>query len=225
MLDEETRGRRVQSDAVVEHLEAEIIAGRIAPGTKLDETSIAQRFGLSRTPIREALHALCGRALAERVPYKGVLVATLSPERIDQMFEAMAEMEATCGRLASQRMTRSERARLEAMHRNMYALAESGDFTTYEAINSDFHSLIMAGSHNLDLVALAETMRLKLRPFRKYQLQDLGRLKRSCQEHQDIVDALLDQDAQRTGVALRRHLVSAAQEFLMRRTAEQTHER
>ncbi|WP_417583148.1 GntR family transcriptional regulator [Pelagibacterium sp.] len=222
MLDDLTEGRRVQSDTVVEQLEAEIISGRIEPGTRLDENSLAQRFGLSRTPVREALHALCGRALAERVPYKGVLVASLSPERIDQMFEAMAEMEATCGRLASQRMTMSERAKLEAMHRNMNVLAERGDFAAYEAVNSEFHSLIMAGSHNIDLVALADSMRLKLRPFRRYQLQDQGRLKRSCQEHQDIVDALLDQDAQRAGTALRRHLVSAAQEFLMRRNGQPT---
>lgn len=225
MLDDVTRSRRVQSDILVEQLEADIISGRIEPGTRLDENSLAQRFGLSRTPVREALHALCGRSLAERVPYKGVLVAALSPERIDQMFEAMAEMEATCGRLASQRMTMSERARLEAMHRDMNALAEDGDFNAYESVNSDFHSLIMAGSHNLDLVALADAMRLKLRPFRKYQLQDQGRLRRSCQEHQDIIDALLDQDAQRAGTALRRHLVSAAQEFLMRRSAEQANER
>lgn len=222
MLEDVTKGRRVQSDIVLEQLEAEIISGRIEAGAKLDENSIAQRFGLSRTPVREALHALCGRSLAERVPYRGVLVATLSPQRIDQMFEAMAEMEATCGRLASQRMTMSERARLEAMHRDMETLAQAGDFTAYERINSDFHSLIMEGSHNLDLVALADTMRLKLRPFRKFQLQDRGRLKRSCEEHQDIVDALLDQDAQRTGIALRRHLVSAAQEFLMRRSVEQS---
>ncbi|WP_245958362.1 GntR family transcriptional regulator [Pelagibacterium sediminicola] len=212
--------RRMQSEIVLEGLEAEIIAGIIPPGTRLDETGIGDRFGVSRTPVREALHALCARSLAERVPYKGVLVLALSPEHIDQMFEAMAEMEATCGRLASQRMTMSERAELETMHREMNALADAGDYETYEGVNSRFHTLIVAGCHNKDLVALAESMRAKLRPFRKYQLHDRGRISRSCAEHQDIVDALLDQDAQRAGTALRRHLVSAAQEFLLRRKGE-----
>tara|TARA_R110002124_G_scaffold133942_7_gene296520 strand:+ start:5472 stop:6182 length:711 start_codon:yes stop_codon:yes gene_type:complete len=217
MLDRPGEARQVHSHVVAEELEEEIIAGRIAAGSRLDETSIAARFGISRTPVREALHILCGRSLAERVPYKGVLVAQISEERIDQMFEAMAEIEATCGRLSSQRMTMSERAELERMHRQMNELAEAEDHSGYDATNTAFHSLLFQGCHNSDLVGIAQTLRLKLAPFRKYQLKDTGRLKRSCQEHQQIVDAILDQDARAAEIALRRHLVSAAQEVMIRR--------
>jgi len=209
--------RKVHSHVVAEELEEEIIAGIIPAGSRLDETSIAERFGISRTPVREALHILCGRSLAERVPYKGVLVVQISAERIDQMFEAMAEMEATCGRLSSQRMTMSERAELERLHQQMNALAEAGDHGRYDTANAAFHELLFQGSHNSDLAAMAQALRVKLAPFRKYQLKDTGRLKRSCIEHQQIVDAILDQDGRAAETALRRHLVSAAQEVLIRR--------
>lgn len=209
--------RKVHSHVVAEELEEEIIAGIIPAGSRLDESSIAERFGISRTPVREALHMLCARSLTERVPYKGVLVVQISDERIDQMFEAMAEMEATCGRLSSQRMTMGERAELERLHQTMNALAEAGDHGGYHSANSAFHELLFQGSHNSDLLAMAQTLRIKLAPFRKYQLKDTGRLKRSCLEHQQIVDAILDQDGRAAESALRRHLVSAAQEVLIRR--------
>jgi DNA-binding GntR family transcriptional regulator len=209
--------RKVRSAVIAEALEEEIITGQIAGGVRLDETSIAARFEVSRTPVREALHILCGRSLAEQVPYRGVLVLQISTERIDQMFEAMAEMEVICARLSSQRMTMSERAELVEMHRHMNELADLGEYSAYDATNTKFHSLLFQGSRNSDLVQVAEILRLKLAPFRKYQLKDAGRLKRSCSEHQQIVDAILDQDARAVESALRRHLVSAAQEVIAKR--------
>lgn len=209
--------RKVRSAVIADTLEEEIITGRIAGGVRLDESSIAMRFEVSRTPVREALHILCGRSLAEQVPYRGVIVIQISTERIDQMFEAMAEMEVICGRLSSQRMTMSERAELVEMHAHMNELAELGEYSAYDAINTKFHSLLFQGSRNSDLVSVAEILRLKLAPFRKYQLKDAGRLKRSCNEHRQIVDAILDQDAKAAESALRRHLVSAAQEVITRR--------
>ncbi|UIY32021.1 FCD domain-containing protein (plasmid) [Neorhizobium galegae] len=103
----------------------------------------------------------------------------------------------------------------------MNALAEEGDHAGYNEINTRFHSLLFQGSHNSDLIAAAQTLRLKLAPFRKYQLKDKGRLKRSCSEHQQIVDAILDQDAKAVENALRRHLVSAAQEVLVKRQRQE----
>jgi DNA-binding GntR family transcriptional regulator len=221
MLDKPVVTKKSRSDLIVEQLEEAVINGDIPSGSRLDEASIAAQFGVSRTPVREALHILCGRGLAEREPYKGVVVTQISAERIGEMFEAMAELEATCGRLASHRMTMSERARLESLHRDMNALAEAGDHAAYNETNTQFHNLLFEGSHNSDLLSAAQTMRLKLAPFRKYQLKDSGRLKRSCREHQQIVDAILDQDAKGAESALRRHLVSAAQEVLLKRQRQE----
>ncbi|HEV7256660.1 MAG TPA: GntR family transcriptional regulator [Bosea sp. (in: a-proteobacteria)] len=217
MPDTLAAARKSRGDSIAEHLEEAVINGTIPAGARLDEASIALQFGVSRTPVREALHILCGRGLAEREPYKGVVVTPISPERIDEMFEAMAELEATCGRLASHRMTMRERAELEGLHRRMNALADEGDLDGYHELNTQFHSLLFQGSHNSDLIAAAQTLRLKLASFRRFQLKDRGRVGRSCLEHQQIVDAILDQDAKAAENALRRHLVSAAQEVLVRR--------
>lgn len=217
MLETAAPGRKSRSDFIAEQLEEAVINGAIPAGSRLDEASIAAQFGVSRTPVREALHILCGRGLAAREPYKGVVVTQISAQRIDEMFEAMAELEATCGRLASHRMMMSERAELESIHHEMNALAEEGEHAAYNELNTRFHDLLFQGSHNSDLIAAAQTLRLKLAPFRKYQLKDKGRLKRSCSEHQQIVDAILNQDPKAAENALRRHLVSAAQEVLIKR--------
>lgn len=216
-LDTPAPSKKSRSDFVAEQLEEAVINGAIPAGSRLDEASIAAQFGVSRTPVREALHILCGRGFAEREPYKGVVVTQISARRIDEMFEAMAELEAVCGRLSAHRMTMSERAELESLHRDMNALAEEGDHAGYNEVNTRFHNLLFQGSHNSDLVAVAQTLRLKLAPFRKYQLKDKGRLKRSCAEHQQIVDAILNQDPKTAENVLRRHLVSAAQEVLLKR--------
>jgi DNA-binding GntR family transcriptional regulator len=216
-----TTVRKARSDVIADQLEEAVITGEIPAGSRLDENSLAIQFKVSRTPVREALHILCGRGLAEREPFKGVVVTQISAERIDEMFEAMAELEAICGRLSSQRMTMRERAELQVMHREMNALAEEGDPVGYNEVNTEFHSLLFQGSHNSDLIAAAQTLRLKLAPFRRYQLKDVGRLKRSCSEHQQIVHAILDQDSRAAENALRRHLVSAAQEVLVKRQGHQ----
>jgi len=211
-----TAPRQLQSTVIAAQLEAEIVAGDLAAGSKLDEQSLVQRFGVSRTPIREALHELVARSLAERAPFRGVVVANITRDRIEQMFEAMGEIEALCGRFAAERMTIGERGDLEELHLSMAKMAQAGDFSAYEAANSEFHQRIFDATHNRDMIDLANALRLKLAPFRKSQLQNQERMTRSNEEHEAIVSALLDRDPKRTENALRRHLVSAAREVLSR---------
>lgn len=208
--------RELHSTAIAQQLEGEIVSGALEAGSKLDEQSLTRRFGVSRTPIREALHVLVARSLAERVPYRGVLVVDITRDRVEQMFEAMGEIEALCGRFAAERMTIGERGELEDLHQRMGLLAENGASEAYEAANSEFHQRIFASTHNVDLIELANTLRLKLAPFRKSQLKSLSRMARSNEEHAAIVSALLERDPKRAEKALRRHLVSAAREVLSR---------
>src|SRR3979409_138523 len=87
----------------------EIVRGVLAPGSALDETDIARRFGVSRTPVREALRQLVASGLVEARAHRGAVVAQPSLERLTGMFEAMAELEALCAGLAAERMTAAER--------------------------------------------------------------------------------------------------------------------
>ncbi|MDX1779824.1 MAG: GntR family transcriptional regulator [Thalassovita sp.] len=208
--------RELHSTVIAAELETEIVTGKIGAGSRLDEQSLTRRFGVSRTPVREALHALVARSLAERLPYRGVVVLDITRQRIEQMFEAMGEVEALCGRFAAERMTIGERGQLEELHKTMTGISTSGDAAGYEAANTEFHAMIYAGTRNEDVEGLAETLRLKLAPFRKTQLKSLGRMSRSNEEHSEIVTAILEKDTQAAERALRRHLVSAAREVLSR---------
>lgn len=198
-------------------LEAGIVLGQLDAGSRLDEVALAKCFGVSRTPVREALQIVVSRALAVRVPYKGVIVSDTSPERLDRLFEAMGEIEALCGRFAAQRMTMEERATLLNQHEAMAQLARLGKAEAYDAANTRFHQLIYTGSHNADFAEIAEAMRLKLSPYSRSQLDDFRRIAQSHAEHAQIVEAIVERDGQAAEKLLRCHLVSAAQAMLDKR--------
>ncbi|WP_273506196.1 GntR family transcriptional regulator [Fulvimarina manganoxydans] len=206
--------RAVHSDLIAECLETEIVDGTLSAGAKLDETAIAERFGVSRTPVREAFLILVSRSLAERVPYRGVVVCDLSPERIEEMFEAMGEIEGLCGRLAAGRMSPSERAALSKLHGSMCELAAAGRFEDYERANGELHEMIHLGTHNSDLIDIAHGMRVKLAPFRRSQLLNRERAEQSNAEHEAIVEAIVERDAITAERRLRLHLIRSAQTYI-----------
>src|SRR5215831_3572190 len=107
----------------------EIVRGALAPGAPLDETDIARRFNVSRTPVREALRQLAVSGLVEARAHRGAVVARPTIERLTGMFEAMAELEALCAGLAAERMTLATRVRVQpfrrAQFRNLGRLAKS----------------------------------------------------------------------------------------------------
>jgi DNA-binding GntR family transcriptional regulator len=99
-----------------EQIEEMIAVGELKPGQHLDETELATRFGVSRTPIRETLIQLASMGLVVIRPRRGAIVAELGPQQLVEMFEVMSELEATCGRLAARRMTPAEQQALLAAH-------------------------------------------------------------------------------------------------------------
>jgi DNA-binding GntR family transcriptional regulator len=211
---QKTKSKNVHSATVAEQLEAEIVAGLLTPGTKLDEKSLTQRFNVSRTPIREALQIICSRSLAERQPFRGVVVTDVSVERIKSMFEAMAEMEAICGGFAAERMTEAELASLEGHHNQMELLVSQDSFDQYEECNTAFHSVIFDGAHNDDIKILAHDIRLKLAPFRKTQIGAKERLVKSNEDHAMIVSLLKTGNKSGVQEALRQHMGSALKAVL-----------
>ena len=122
--------------------------GALAPGTALDETELARRFAVSRTPVREAIRQLAASGLVETRAHRAAVVARPTPERLTGMFEVMAELEALCAGLAAERMTGAERRELEAAHEELRALIHIGDPQRFHEVNEAFHGAIYAGAHN-----------------------------------------------------------------------------
>lgn len=183
-----------------------ILNGALKPGLRLDEIGLARQHGVSRTPVREALRQLMQSGLIDMRPRKGAVVSKATPVEIESLFVAMAEMEATCARLAAMSMTPIERRRLQARHEAMMALATAGDLDAYSDANVAFHSAIYAGAHNAPIAEFALGLRRRVGPFRRAQFQVEGRLLRSNQEHDAVVRAILSGDAAGAHAAMLHHV-------------------
>src|ERR1044071_5204883 len=103
-------------DQMVRAIADRIVTGVLRPGEKLDEISLASRFEVSRTPVREALGHLSAMGLVDRRPNRGAIVAVVTQDHLTSMFESMAELEAICARFSAERMTTAERRKLEQEH-------------------------------------------------------------------------------------------------------------
>lgn len=183
------------AETLAEAIADGILKGTLPPGERLDEMRLAEQHGVSRTPVREALRQLAMSGLIEMRPRKGAIVTRVTPELLESLFVAMAEMEATCARLAAMSMTPIERRRLQARHEKMMALAAAGDIEAYSDANVAFHSSIYAGAHNAPLAEYALALRRRVGPFRRAQFQIEGRLTRSNKEHDAVVRAIVSGDA------------------------------
>jgi len=183
-----------------------ILNGSLSPGLRLDEIGLAQQHGVSRTPVREALRQLAMSGLIDMRPRKGAVVSKATPDQVESLFVAMAEMEATCARLAAMSMTPIERRRLQARHEAMMALATAGDQDAYSDANFAFHAAIYAGCHNAPLADFAMSLRRRVGPFRRAQFQVEGRLMRSNQEHDAVVRAIVSGDAAGAHAAMLHHV-------------------
>ena len=201
------------ADRLREDLESEIATGDLPQGTRLDETSLARRFGVSRTPVREALTALASAGLVEARPRQGAVVAALPLERLIQMFEVMAELEALCARLAARRMTGDDRAELGVALDACRAEADPARPNAYYDANLRFHEAVYAGSHNAYLAEQTRTLRNRLQPYRRTQLTGPGRIATSLAEHVEIVNAIDAGDAISAEGAMRRHVTIQGDTF------------
>ena len=144
--------------------------------------------------------------LIDMRPRKGAVVSKATPAEVESLFVAMAEMEATCARLAAMSMTPVERRRLQARHEAMIALAKARNTGAYSDANVAFHSAIYAGTHNAPLAEFTLGLRRRVGPFRRAQFQVAGRLVRSTQEHDAVVKAILGGDPAGAHAAMLHHV-------------------
>ena len=184
----------VRSGELRRILEQEIVTGVIAPGYKLDEVSLASRFDVSRTPVREALHQLSMMGLVEIKPRRGAFVRKVGLKELVEMFEIMAALEGMCGRLAAERMTDAERLGLVSLHLDSKSHVDAEDFDGYYQANVVFHEAIYVGSHNEYLSSQTKALRNRLAPYRRLQLRRANRLKNSFVEHGEIADSIKQHD-------------------------------
>jgi len=202
--------RELLSDQIRNALTDEIASGHLPAGTALDEQQLADRFGASRTPVREALRQLAAGGVIEMRPRRGAVVTPMTAERIMDMFETTAEIEALCTRLAANRMTPLELSHLLELHEASKAFVDRSDLDAYDNFNREFHEAIYAATHNAFLAEQARAIRVRLRAFRRTQLRESGRIGRSREEHEGILTAIAQGNGEEAGRRMRAHMLNAA---------------
>ena len=191
----------------------EIVRGQLAPGSALDEIELARRFGVSRTPVREAIRMLAASGLVEVRAHRAAVVARPGHETLIGMFEVMAELESLCAGYAAERMTAAERRAMEDVHEELRVLIQSGDPQRYHEVNEAFHGTIYSGAHNAYLAELTLMTRARVRPFRRAQFRILGRLAKSHEEHDRVVQAILRGDRAGAAAAMQSHIITVRDEY------------
>jgi DNA-binding GntR family transcriptional regulator len=195
-----------QADRLADAIADAVLSGEFEPGFRLDEGMLAERYGVSRTPVREALRQLASTGLIRVKPRRGATVAKATSAEIEMLFGAMAEIEATCARLAAMSMTPFERRRLQNLQDGMGAIVERDDREAYATANVGFHTQIYLGAHNEVLADIALGLRRRVAPYRRAQFRTDGRLSRSHAEHAVVVKALLACDAPAAHAAMFHHM-------------------
>jgi DNA-binding GntR family transcriptional regulator len=191
----------------------EIVRGVLRPGSPLDETEMANRFNVSRTPVREAIRLLSASGLVQVRAHRAAVVAKPDAQQLAGMFEAMAELEALCAGFAAERMTGFERRNLEEIHEQLRALIQRGDPQYYHEVNETFHASIYAGAHNEYLAEMTLSTRARVRPFRRAQFRILGRLAKSHVEHDRVVMAILRGERAGAASAMHAHILTVRDEY------------
>lgn len=204
---------RRTAETLREALENDIAMGRFRPGERLDEVSLATRFAVSRTPIREALIELSATGLIEIRPRRGAFVVEIGVARLIEMFEVMAELEGMCGRLAARRMTAEDETLLVRAHEACITAAESADPDDYYHRNQAFHDAIYASCHNGFLAEQSRILHDRLKAYRRLQLRVRNRVQSSLAEHQAIVDAIRSGDSDTAEALLRTHILIQGERF------------
>lgn len=171
-------------------LQDEIESGLILPGSQLDERTLAERFQVSRTPVREALQQLSACNLIHTAPRQGITVSRLSISRIRAIMESIGELEAICAKLAARRIDNGLHQQLEIALQSCQDAAFEGGQTEYSTANTAFHEVIYTGSHNPYLADLIRTARRQIHCYRLRDFVTNAQINQSLIDHRKIARAI-----------------------------------
>lgn len=198
--------RRPLHEALAERLRQMIVEGAIEPGARIDERGLCERFGVSRTPLREAIKVLGREGYVTLVPNRGASAAALTERDLEEAFPIMGALEALAGEMAAAHATGEEIAAIRALHEEMRARHRAGDRPAYFALNERIHLAIAAASGNATLEAMQRSLDGRVRRGRYQANVSPARWDQAMAEHERIMEALADRDGPGLGAILRLHL-------------------
>ena len=194
------------AESLRQQLEGAIAAGHLEPGSRLDEQEIAQRFGVSRTPVREAFRLMAANNLVELRGRQGATVRAIKAEALIEMFQVMAELEGLCARLAARRVSQVWGNEISNIHQRLVAASETGDIDVFYDVNQEFHEAIYEASRSAFLADQTRKLRNQVAAYRRRVTRMPNRIADTVREHEAIMQAILAHDPERAHCTMRDHV-------------------
>jgi DNA-binding GntR family transcriptional regulator len=204
----ETIERRSLHGELVERLRALITVGELVNGQKVPERALCERFGVSRTPLREALKVLASEGVVTLRPNRGAVVNGLTVEDLTQAFPVMGALEALSGEIACRMITDAELAKIRAAHETMVVHWRRGELQAYFALNRAIHEAILEATHNDVLIQAYRNISRRIMAARYMANKSPKRWAEAVKEHEEMLDALERRDGRTLSRILKSHLAN-----------------
>ena len=182
-------------ERILETIRDAIMSGALKPGEKVAEPELATRFGISRTPIREAFRQLESEGYLTVIPRKGALVAYFSAKDVEEFYALKSILEGYAARKACSRLSTREINKLEAINEKLREIADEGDVRHFFKVHNSFHDLFIRGAGNEKLHEMIAALLKKFQRLRLASLSKPGRMRISVEEHEKIIEAFRSRDA------------------------------
>jgi len=202
--------RRSLHDELVVLVRDMILDGELVPGQKISEQALCARFGVSRTPLREALKVLAAEGVIELLPNRGATVARITSEAIEELFPIMAALEALAGEQACRRIDEAGMARIRALHEEMMACYRRGEKAGYANLNRAIHEALFEIAGNATLTQIYNSLMVRIHSIRFFAKRSAARWRASVEDHERILEALEARDGPRLAAILKDHLLGQA---------------
>ncbi len=201
-------GRTALAVEISNHLREMIFEGTLKPGEKVREKLLTEQFGVSRTPLREALKVLAAEGLLELIPNRGAIITRQSPDELDEVFSVLAALEGLAGELAVKSASDGDVARILEMTRELRQSHEDDDRPTYFRINQAIHKAILKAASNDTLTRSHELVAFRVQRARYQANLTPERWRIAVEEHEAIAEALQARDSDRCAALMRSHLLN-----------------
>jgi DNA-binding GntR family transcriptional regulator len=182
-------------ERILETIRDAIMSGALKPGEKVAEPELAARFGISRTPIREAFRQLESEGYLTVIPRKGALVASFSAKDVEEFYAIKSILEGYAARKACTRLSAREINKLEGINEKLREIADEGDVRHFFKVHNSFHDMFIRGADNEKLHDMIAALMQKFQRLRLASLSKPGRMLISVDEHEKIIEAFRNRDA------------------------------
>ena len=201
-------------EKILETIRDAILKGTLKPGERVSEPDLAERFGISRTPIREAFRQLESEGYLQVVPRKGAVVASLSERDIEEFYAIKIILEGFAAKMAAENLTDKDIERLESINERLQKMADEGDVKKFFRVHNEFHEVFIKAAGNEKLYEMINQLVMKFKRLRLASLSQPGRMEGSVEEHRNMIKAFKKHDGDRAD-GLVRHAATIGAEVLI----------